>query len=254
MKPSNQIHVVVLAAGKGTRMKSEVPKVLHGIAGLSIIERVLRVAATVEPRTITVVVGHGADALKAALKPVKALPLQFVVQERQLGTGHALLQTRPVLEGKSGTVVLLSGDAPLLTGDTLRALARYATPRLPRPRRSSPPSCHGHLATAELFVAADALPRLSRSATPPTRNARSPKSTPASTPLLSSRSSTRSTASAPPTTRASTTFRISSLSIASNASPSPPIPCLVQTRSAASIVEPNSQRSAAWSASRKTKN
>ena len=134
MKQSSQVHVVVLAAGKGTRMKSQVPKVLHGIAGLTIIERVLRVAATVEPATVTVVVGHGADTLKAALAPMtaapktrtspagKSLPLQFVVQERQLGTGHALLQTRPVLEGKSGTLILLSGDAPLLTGDTLRAL------------------------------------------------------------------------------------------------------------------------------------
>ncbi len=76
-------------------MKSEVPKVLHAIAGLTIIERVLRVAATVEPATITVVVGHGADALQASPGAVKSLPLQFVVQDQQLGTGHALLQTRP---------------------------------------------------------------------------------------------------------------------------------------------------------------
>ena len=122
MKSSTDIHVVVLAAGKGTRMKSEVPKVLHGIGGLTIIERVLRTAATVKPKTVTVVVGHGADALRASLATINALPLQFVLQDQQLGTGHALLQTRPVLEGQSGTVVLLSGDVPLLTGDTLRAL------------------------------------------------------------------------------------------------------------------------------------
>ena len=143
MKPSRDIHVVVLAAGKGTRMKSEVPKVLHGIAGLTIIEWVLRAAASIAPKTVTVVVGHGADALKAALAARKPLPLQFVVQEQQRGTGHALLQTRPVLEGRSGTVVLLSGDVPLLTGDTLRALlethaeadaaATVITAKLPRP-------------------------------------------------------------------------------------------------------------------------
>ena len=143
MKSSNQVHVVVLAAGKGTRMKSQVPKVLHGISGLTIIERVLRTAATVKPQTITVVVGHGADALKASLARVKSVKLQFVLQDQQLGTGHALLQTRPVLEGKSGTLVLLSGDAPLLTPDTVGALlethaeagaaATVITANLPRP-------------------------------------------------------------------------------------------------------------------------
>src|SRR5688572_17130579 len=105
---SDPIHVVVLAAGKGTRMKSQVPKVLHAIAGLTIIERVLRTAATVNPQTITVVVGHGADALKTSLAQAKDVKLQFVLQEPQLGTGHALLQTRSVLEGKAGTLVLLS--------------------------------------------------------------------------------------------------------------------------------------------------
>ncbi len=67
MAPPNQVHVVILAAGKGTRMKSSVPKVLHGIGGLTIIERVLRTAATVNPQTITIVVGYGAVALMASL-------------------------------------------------------------------------------------------------------------------------------------------------------------------------------------------
>jgi bifunctional UDP-N-acetylglucosamine pyrophosphorylase / glucosamine-1-phosphate N-acetyltransferase len=143
MAPSNQIHVAILAAGKGMRMKSSVPKVLHGIGGLTIIERVLRTAATVNPQTITVVVGYGADALKASLAKRMSPALQFVLQDQQLGTGHALLQTRPVLEGKSGTLVLLSGDVPLLTPDTLSALlethveagaaATVITANLPRP-------------------------------------------------------------------------------------------------------------------------
>ena len=116
----NDVHVVVLAAGKGTRMKSQLPKVLHGIGGLTIVERVIRTAAALMPASITLVIGHGADQVKQSL--AKRTQLKFVVQEQQLGTGHALLQTRPLLEGKTGTVVLLSGDAPLLTVDTLRAL------------------------------------------------------------------------------------------------------------------------------------
>jgi bifunctional UDP-N-acetylglucosamine pyrophosphorylase/glucosamine-1-phosphate N-acetyltransferase len=139
--------VVILAAGKGTRMKSVVPKVLHQIAGLSIIERVLRTAATLAPASVSVVVGFGAEALKIAIGNLVAqgfpVPVQFVTQERQLGTGHALLQARPLLEGKQGTVVLLSGDVPLLTPATLKALltthaegaaaATVVTANLPRP-------------------------------------------------------------------------------------------------------------------------
>ena len=118
----NQTHVVVLAAGKGTRMKSEVPKVLHHISGLPIIEHVLRKAVALSPASITVVVGHGADQVKAGLTGFAGGPLQFVVQEKQLGTGHALLQTRGLLAGKSGTVILLSGDVPLLSVASLESL------------------------------------------------------------------------------------------------------------------------------------
>ena len=116
----NDIHVVILAAGKGTRMKSQLPKVLHRISGQPLIEYVLRTAAAVMPASVTMVVGHGADDVKTAL--VKRTQLQFVTQEQQLGTGHALLQTRPLLSGKSGTVILLSGDVPLLSVDSLKAL------------------------------------------------------------------------------------------------------------------------------------
>ena len=118
--PVTDIHVAVLAAGKGTRMKSQVPKVLHTIGGLTIIERVLRTAAALTPASVTLVVGHGADAVKRALS--KRRSLQFVTQEQQLGTGNALLQTRPLLEGKKGALVLLSGDVPLLTVATLKSL------------------------------------------------------------------------------------------------------------------------------------
>jgi bifunctional UDP-N-acetylglucosamine pyrophosphorylase/glucosamine-1-phosphate N-acetyltransferase len=101
-------------------MKSDLPKVLHKIGGLTLIERVLRTASGLFPASITVVVGHGADEVKQAL--IKRTALAFVTQDQQLGTGHALLQTRSVLEGKTGTVVLLSGDVPLLSTASLKAL------------------------------------------------------------------------------------------------------------------------------------
>lgn len=118
--PMSDLHVVILAAGKGTRMKSEVPKVLHRIAGLALIDFVLRTAAALNPRTTTVVIGHGADRMRQHLS--SRPDVRTVVQEPQLGTGHALLQTAPLLRDQQGTIVLLSGDVPLLKPATLRNL------------------------------------------------------------------------------------------------------------------------------------
>ena len=116
----SDIHVVVLAAGKGTRMKSRLPKVLHEAAGLPLIEYVLRGADSLGARSTTVVVGHFADRVEAVLG--KRLGLRFALQEPQLGTGHALMQAAPHLRGSSGTVVLLYGDVPLLRAATLQSL------------------------------------------------------------------------------------------------------------------------------------
>jgi bifunctional UDP-N-acetylglucosamine pyrophosphorylase/glucosamine-1-phosphate N-acetyltransferase len=113
-------HVVVLAAGKGTRMKSALPKVLHRIAGLPMIDHVLATARAIAPRSLTIVVGHQADAVQAALSGHTGLT--FVVQEPQLGTAHALLTTETALARARGTLVMLSGDVPMLTAATLRAL------------------------------------------------------------------------------------------------------------------------------------
>jgi bifunctional UDP-N-acetylglucosamine pyrophosphorylase/glucosamine-1-phosphate N-acetyltransferase len=113
-------HVVILAAGKGTRMKSAQPKVLHRVAGQPLIEHVLECAAAIQPQTTTIVVGHQGEALRAALAGHQNLT--FVVQEPQLGTAHALMTTEPALAGRTGLVVLLSGDVPLLTARTLRKL------------------------------------------------------------------------------------------------------------------------------------
>jgi bifunctional UDP-N-acetylglucosamine pyrophosphorylase/glucosamine-1-phosphate N-acetyltransferase len=114
------LHLVILAAGRGTRMKSAEPKVLHRAGGLRLIEHVLRAAASLEPKTTVVVVGHLAERVEEVLG--KRLGLRFALQQPQLGTGHALLQAEPHLAGASGTVVLLSGDVPLLRPATLAAL------------------------------------------------------------------------------------------------------------------------------------
>src|SRR4051812_45465303 len=137
----SETHVVILAAGKGTRMKSAEPKVLHRAGGLRLIDHVLRAADTLDARTTVVVVGHMADRIREALADRPGL--RFALQEPQLGTGHALLQAEPHLAGARGSVVLLSGDVPLLRQDTLRALlathersgaaATVLTARVPSP-------------------------------------------------------------------------------------------------------------------------
>jgi bifunctional UDP-N-acetylglucosamine pyrophosphorylase / glucosamine-1-phosphate N-acetyltransferase len=113
-------HVVILAAGQGTRMKSQLPKVLHPVAGRPMVEHVLDAAATVAPATVTVIVGHGGAAVRKRLEGRSELA--FAVQEPQLGTAHALQQAEPFLTGKTGTVILLSGDVPLLSGRTVQRL------------------------------------------------------------------------------------------------------------------------------------
>jgi bifunctional UDP-N-acetylglucosamine pyrophosphorylase/glucosamine-1-phosphate N-acetyltransferase len=119
------VHVVVLAAGKGTRMKSSLPKVAHRIAGVPMIEYVVETAARLSPRSTTIVVGYRADAVKDAL--ARQAGLTFVVQEPQLGTAHALLTAEAVLQNARGTLVLLSGDVPLLTANTLKTLVERHT-------------------------------------------------------------------------------------------------------------------------------
>jgi bifunctional UDP-N-acetylglucosamine pyrophosphorylase / glucosamine-1-phosphate N-acetyltransferase len=113
-------HVVILAAGQGTRMKSQLPKVLHPVAGRPMVEHVLDAAATVAPATVTVIVGHGGAAVRKRLEG--RADVAFAVQEPQLGTAHALQQAEPFLTGKTGTVILLSGDVPLLSGRTVQRL------------------------------------------------------------------------------------------------------------------------------------
>ncbi len=121
----SDVHVVILAAGKGTRMKSARPKVLHEVAGRPMIEHVLAAAAQLSPASVTVVVGHQGDAVRGALAAHGHI--EFAVQEPQLGTAHALLTTETLLRDQAGTLVLLSGDVPALTAATLDHLVQTHT-------------------------------------------------------------------------------------------------------------------------------
>ncbi|MDD2918955.1 bifunctional UDP-N-acetylglucosamine diphosphorylase/glucosamine-1-phosphate N-acetyltransferase GlmU [Rhodoferax sp.] len=117
------VDVVIMAAGKGTRMKSRLPKVLHRLAGRALVQHVVDTAAALSARQVTVITGHGADEVEAALNANRSgeFELGFVRQEPQLGTGHAVQQTVPVLRD-DGIVVVLSGDVPLTQADTLQQL------------------------------------------------------------------------------------------------------------------------------------
>ena len=116
------IDVVIMAAGKGTRMKSRLPKVLQRLAGVPLVQHVLNTAAQLNARSAVVITGHGAEQVEPVLlAPGQALAVQCVRQEPQLGTGHAVQQAVPVL-ADDGVVVVLSGDVPLTQADTLQAL------------------------------------------------------------------------------------------------------------------------------------
>lgn len=107
---------VVLAAGQGTRMKSKRPKVLHEIAGRPMLRLVIDTVRRAGVERVIVVVGHGADQVRAA---VSDMNVEFVVQAEQLGTGHAVMQAEPLLADHAGPVVITCGDAPLLRAETI---------------------------------------------------------------------------------------------------------------------------------------
>jgi len=122
---NSQINVVILAAGLGTRMKSKRAKVLHRAGGLSLIEHVVQASSAISPADqTTIVVGHQAEHVRSLLAPSG---VRFVEQTEQKGTGHALLACRESLASKTGFVVVLYGDCPLLSPATLSELVRRQT-------------------------------------------------------------------------------------------------------------------------------
>jgi bifunctional UDP-N-acetylglucosamine pyrophosphorylase/glucosamine-1-phosphate N-acetyltransferase len=112
------LNIVILAAGKGTRMYSDKPKVLHALAGKPLVQHVLDCASVLKPKQICVVYGHGGEAVPLAMQQY---PAKFVAQEPQLGTGHAVQQAMPHLSDEGSTLVLY-GDVPLIQHSTLHQM------------------------------------------------------------------------------------------------------------------------------------
>ncbi len=117
----NQLNVIIMAAGKGTRMKSATPKVLQRLGGKPLVQHVLETAKSLDAAQIVVVTGHEADAVEAALAKMAA-PIQTVRQMPQLGTGHCVQQASPLLADDDSITLILSGDVPLTQSKTLQTL------------------------------------------------------------------------------------------------------------------------------------
>ena len=115
------LNVVIMAAGKGTRMKSALPKVLHRLAGTSLLQHVLNASARLGAARTVVITGHGAEAVEAASASSGA---HFVRQMPQLGTGHAVQQAVPALDDGNSVTLILNGDVPLIRSDTAAALVQ----------------------------------------------------------------------------------------------------------------------------------
>ena len=113
---------LILAAGEGTRMKSNLAKVLHPVAGKAMIRWVLDAVRSVSPERVVVVIGHQADAVRRELEGER---VEFVVQAQRLGTAHAALMAEGRFAGFSGTIVVLNGDTPLLKAATLERFIAY---------------------------------------------------------------------------------------------------------------------------------
>jgi len=121
MTPKPALATLILAAGKGSRMKSRRPKVLHPVCGRPMLAFVLDAAAAVRPERRLVVVGHGSEAVRERFQE----GVEFVLQAEQRGTGHAVLQCREALEGFRGELLILYGDTPLLRGETIARMRQH---------------------------------------------------------------------------------------------------------------------------------
>lgn len=116
------VNIVILAAGQGKRMNSDLPKVLHTVGGRPMLRHVIEGVQHLAPRRVIVVTGYQAERVEEACRDSG---VEFVRQHEQLGTGHAVMQSAPLLEGAGGTVVVLNGDVPGLRPTTMRAFIAH---------------------------------------------------------------------------------------------------------------------------------
>ncbi len=146
------VAVAILAAGRGTRMKSDLPKVLHTLGGRSLVQRVLESCHLIAPSRQLIIIGYEGEQVKQSFDDISSL--EFVEQKRQLGTGHAIQQLLPHLQDFDGDLFVLNGDAPLLRPETLQNLlhihqshnnaATLLTANLPNPKGYGRVFCDGN--------------------------------------------------------------------------------------------------------------
>ena len=116
-----KLKTLILAAGKGTRMKSELPKVIHEVNGIPMISKIIKVLEVLKPEENILILGHK----KEEVLKVVGEDADYVVQTEQLGTGHAVLQAKDKLKDYDGDVMVLCGDTPLLREETLKELYKF---------------------------------------------------------------------------------------------------------------------------------
>ncbi|MEE2861468.1 MAG: bifunctional UDP-N-acetylglucosamine diphosphorylase/glucosamine-1-phosphate N-acetyltransferase GlmU [Pseudomonadota bacterium] len=142
------VAVVVLAAGQGSRMQSDLPKVLHRLGGVPLVGHALSTARSLDPEQIVVVTGHGSDAVARAVAKLDP-EARAVLQAEQLGTGHAVAQALPALEGFEGRVIVLYGDTPFIGRDTLAALAGHRSDVVVLGFEAADPGRYGRLVVTD---------------------------------------------------------------------------------------------------------
>ena len=117
------LSVAILAAGKGTRMESSLPKVLHKISGKSLLQRVIDSCVKLDPDQVFVITGHKSKEVQESIPNNKKI--QFVIQEPQLGTGHAIQVLCKAVKKNEGKLLVLNGDVPLIKAETLNKLLNF---------------------------------------------------------------------------------------------------------------------------------
>ncbi|UFS64120.1 bifunctional UDP-N-acetylglucosamine diphosphorylase/glucosamine-1-phosphate N-acetyltransferase GlmU [Paracoccus denitrificans] len=140
------VALIVLAAGQGSRMQSDLPKVLHRLGGVPLVGHALSTGRTLEPEAVVVVAGHGAEAVAKAVAKLNP-EAKIALQEQQLGTGHAVSQALPQLEGFEGRVIVLYGDTPFIGQETLASLAGHPADVVVLGFEAADPGRYGRLVT-----------------------------------------------------------------------------------------------------------
>ncbi len=140
------IALIVLAAGQGSRMQSDLPKVLHRLAGVPLVAHALAAGRSLDPQEIVVVAGHGAEQVAKAVGKLEP-DAKIALQTEQLGTGHAVAQALPELAGFSGKVIVLYGDTPFISAETLEALAAHSADVVVLGFEAADPGRYGRLVT-----------------------------------------------------------------------------------------------------------